>query len=230
MTTGPDRPPLPLPEVPPLAPPAGFDAALGALGVTLAPEVVSRLGDYLARLLAMNEQMNLTAIKDPTEAWTRHVLDSLSLLPLMADIPAGARLLDVGSGGGVPGIPIALARPDLRVTLVDATHKKVVFLAAVAKALGLANVRAVSGRAEKLAETDLGHAFDVVTARAVAKLPMLLPWTAPFAKAGGRLLLIKGEHGDQELGEAQGLLRRYRCSHTRTVVTPTGRVLVLRVG
>lgn len=230
MSTRPDRPSLPLPEVPPLVPPAGFDEKLRSLGVTLAPEAVARLGDYLARLLAMNEQMNLTAIKDPAEAWTRHVLDSLSLVPMVADVPAGARLLDVGSGGGVPGIPIAIARPDLRVTLVDATQKKVAFLTGVARALGLTSVDAVWGRAEKLVATNLARAFDVVTARAVGKIPVLLPWTAPFAKTGGRLLFIKGEQGEPELDQARALLRRFCCTHRATVATPTGRVLVLQVG
>jgi 16S rRNA (guanine527-N7)-methyltransferase len=229
MSTGPARPPLALPDAPALAAPAGFLADLAMLGVTLTPEQIARLGSYLAKLLAMNEQMNLTAITDPTEAWTRHVLDALSLVPMLADLPAGACLLDVGSGGGIPGIPLAIARPDLRVTLLDATHKKVVFLAAVAKALELGAVDVVTGRAEALVKTDLGHSFDVVVARAVAKLPALLPWTAPFAKPGGRLLLIKGERGDAELADARALARRYRCSHVRTVRTPTGRVLELRV-
>jgi 16S rRNA (guanine527-N7)-methyltransferase len=230
MSLGPSRPSLALPEVPPLAPPPGFDEGLRALGVTLEADAIARLGDYLARLLAMNELLNLTGIKDPTEAWTRHVLDSLSLVPLLADLPKGARLLDVGSGGGVPGIPLAIARPDLRVTLMDATEKKVAFLRAVGSALGLASLEVVAGRAEQLALGDLAGAFDVVTARAVAKVSALVPWTAPFAKSGGRLLFIKGERADQELAEARSILRRFRCTHSRTVATPTGRVVVLAVG
>ncbi len=230
MLTGSSRPSLPLPEVPPLAPPPGFDDRLAALGVALDSVAIGRLGDYLARLLAMNELLNLTGIKDPTEAWTRHVLDALSLVPLLREVPTGARLLDVGSGGGVPGVPLAIARPDLRVTLMDATEKKVAFLRAVGAALGLASLEVVSGRAEQLALGDLAGAFDVVTARAVGKVQALLPWTAPFAKRGGRLLLIKGERADQELGEAHKQLRRFRCTHETTVLTPTGRILVLRVG
>jgi 16S rRNA (guanine527-N7)-methyltransferase len=135
-------------------------------------------------------------------------------------------VLDVGSGGGVPGIPLAIARPDLHVTLLDATEKKVAFLRAVVAELGLANVDTVCGRAE---DVDLGATFDVVLARAVAKLPTLLGWTAPFAKRGGRLLLIKGERAEIELKAAAKRLRQLRCEHERTVPTPTGRIIVLRV-
>lgn len=220
------RAPLPLPAAAPLAPPPDFDARLAELGVSLAPGAVTQLGAFLAFLLAMNEHVNLTAITEPTEAWSRHVLDALTIAPLLADLPAGARLLDVGSGGGVPGIPLAIARPDLHVTLLDATEKKVAFLRAVVAELGLTNVDAVCGRAE---DVDLGATFDVVAARAVAKLPTLLGWTAPFAKRGGRLLLIKGERAEIELKEAAKRLRQLRCEHERTVATPTGRILVLRL-
>src|SRR5690349_15133010 len=99
-SASPPRAPLPLPETPPLSPPESFASGLAAIGASVDTAAISRLGDFLARLLAMNEQCNLTAITDPVEAWTRHGLDALSLLPLLADLPAGARVLDVGSGGG----------------------------------------------------------------------------------------------------------------------------------
>lgn len=105
------RPPLELPNPVPLAPPEGFGARLAAIGVDVDVTVLTRLGDYLARLLAMNEQMNLTAIEDPAAAWEKHVLDALTLVPLLAEIGAGSRLVDVGSGGGLPGVPLAVARP-----------------------------------------------------------------------------------------------------------------------
>ena len=227
MSQGPRRAPLPLPEVSPLPIPADFEARLAGLGVTLDDDAKTKLAAFLSLLLAMNERVNLTAITEPEAAWTRHALDALSLVPELAGLPRGARVLDVGSGGGVPGIPLAIARPDLRVTLLDATEKKVAFMRAAAAKLELKNVDAVSGRAE---EAKLGRVFDVVVARAVAKIATLLGWTAPFAKKDGRLLFIKGERADAELGEAKGALRRFRCEHERTVLTPTGRVVVLRVG
>ena len=194
------RPALAMPTPAPLAPPEDFGARLAALGVELGAAAVAQLGDYLARLLAMNELVNLTAIAEPAAAWERHALDALTLVPLLADLGPGARLVDVGSGGGVPGIPLAIARPDLEVTLIEATQKKAAFLAAVADVLGLHNVTVRAERAELLANGELRGAFDAVTARAVGRLVALVPLTAQ------------------------------RCVHERTVPTPTGRIVVLRRG
>ncbi len=222
-----ERPPIPLPPPAPLEPPEDLSARLAAIGVSLDDAAVARLADYLGRLLAMNERVNLTAITDPAEAWARHALDALTLVPLVADLPAGASVVDVGSGGGVPGIPLAIARPDLRVTLVESTQKKAAFLAAVSSALGLANVAVLAERAEHLLRTQRGR-FDVATARAVGRLAELAPITVPFVRPGGRALLIKGQRADEELVEALGVLAQLRCTHERTVPTPTGRVVVLR--
>ncbi len=228
MQPGATRTRLPLPSPPRLEPPVGFAARLVDLTLPVDAGQLASAGDFLALLLAMNAHLNLTSITDPAEAWTRHVLDAWTLLPELAGLPPGRRVLDLGSGGGVPGIPLAIARPDLRFTLVDATSKKAAFLEDAAKALGLSNVAVVADRAESLAKTSLAGSFDVVTARAVAKLDALLPWVAPFARGGGRLLLIKGERADAELTAAKRALSRCKLAHERTVVTPTGRIVVLR--
>jgi 16S rRNA (guanine527-N7)-methyltransferase len=224
-----DREPLPLPSPPPFEAPAAFVPALAALGVTLDEARIAKLGDYLARLVAMNEHVNLTAVTDPVEVWTRHALDALSLVPHLAHLPAGALVLDVGSGGGVPGIPLAIARPDLEIMMVEATQKKAMWLEMVSEALGLDNVTVAPERAEELAETDLAGTFDAVTARAVAKISQLVPWTAPFARPGGHLLFIKGQKAPDELREAKRVLSRYKLRHTKTELTTTGRVVVLEV-
>ena len=225
-----ERPPLALPAALALEAPPGFESALASLGVSLDAAAITKLGAFLAYLLAMNEQMNLTAIKDPVAAWERHALDALSLVPHLSDLDAGERVLDVGSGGGVPGIPLAVARPDLELVLLDATLKKVDFLRSVAAALGLSNVQATAGRAEALAAGDMRGSFAAVTARAVAKIAALLPWTAPFVRPGGRLLFIKGERAEEELADARNAMKKLRCTLDRIVPTPTGRVVVLRAG
>lgn len=217
---------MPIPT--PLAPPEGFVDRLTEIGVSLDATVIARLGDYLARLLAMNEQMNLTAIREPAEAWERHVLDALALVPLLAELGPRARLVDVGSGGGLPGIPLAIALPSLRVTLVEATQKKAAFLVAAAAALELANVSVRAERAEQLVTGELRGAFDAVTARAVGRLATLVPLTAPFVRRGGLVLLVKGQRADEELAEARGVLAKQRSLHEKTVATPTGRIVVLR--
>ena len=223
-----ERAPLPLLERPPLEPPATFIASLSALGVSLDASMLGKLGSYLARLLAMNEQMNLTGIVDPHEVWEKHALDALTILPELRSLPRGARVVDVGSGGGVPGIPLAIARPDLRVTLIEATKKKCEFLAAISDALELDGLEVRAARAEDLVRGELRGAFDAVTARAVAPLVRLLPLTAPFAKPGGLVVLIKGQRADEELLQAEKVLRKERVRHEHTRQMTTGRVVVLR--
>jgi 16S rRNA (guanine527-N7)-methyltransferase len=217
----------PVPSVPGLAVPEGIGERLAAMGANVTGDGLAKIGDYLSRLLGMNEQMNLTAITDPAGAWERHALDALSLLPHLADVPAGGRLVDVGTGGGIPGIPLAIARPDLDITLIEATQKKVRFLTAVCDDLGLTNVTTHAERAEHLAAGPLAGQFDVVTARAVARLAKLVPLVAPFARVGGRLLLIKGQRADEELAEAKTALNAHHIRREATVATPTGRIVIL---
>ncbi|MCS6800164.1 MAG: 16S rRNA (guanine(527)-N(7))-methyltransferase RsmG, partial [Myxococcota bacterium] len=212
-----------------LAPPAGFAQRTDELGIALEARAVEALGLHLAMLLEANRAFNLTGIDDPTEAWHRLVLDSLSLLPSMGDLAAGSRLLDVGTGGGFPGLVLAVARPDLRVSLLEATGKKVAFLRTCVERLGLASsVCVLHGRAEQLRRGPLGGSFDVVVARALAALPRALEWTVPFAKPGGLVLLVKGARADEELRAARQRLQRSGAGHERTLATPTGRIVVLR--
>lgn len=222
-----DRAPLALPEAAPLAPPADFTASLEALSITVAPAAIEKLGAYLALLLAMNERVNLTAITTPIDAWSRHGLDAWTLLPHLASIADGAAVLDIGSGGGVPAIPLAIARPGLRFTLVESTKKKAQFLADVAEALALENVSVKAERAESFARPPFLQSFDAITARAVAKVDELLPWTVPFAKPGAKLLFIKGARADEEIAEAKKSIARYKLAHEGTTLTPTGRIVAL---
>lgn len=208
-----------------------------ALGTPLDDDQLGRFRRYGELLLAANERMNLTAITDPAQVETLHFLDALTLVPAIrawcranqADDPT---LVDVGSGAGVPGIPLKIALPALRVTLLDATGKRVRFLDETIGALGLVGIGAYQGRAEEVGrDRDWREQFDLVTARAVARLPTLLEWCLPLARVGGLLLapkagdlaaeLIQGERAAPPLG---GYLRSVRPVDLAAL---PGRALVL---
>lgn len=214
-------PPLPAPEL--------FLAAASERGIRFDEGEVERLGRYLAILLDANTRFNLTAIKDPAEAWEKHILDSLTLLAVLAELPEGARIADIGSGGGAPAIPLAIAMPGARFTLIESTAKKAEFLRACARDLGLTNVEVLCDRAETLgAHGSLLRAqFDAVTARAVGRLAILAELAVPLAKVGGLVALIKGQQADEELAEAKQALHLLHASHAGTLDTPTGRIVVL---
>lgn len=228
----------------PLVAPPGFVDDARAVGVEFDPGDLEKLGSYLALLIQANETMNLTAVTEPAAMWRRHILDSLTVLQTLADLPERARVIDVGSGGGLPGIPLAVCLPGLRFTLLEATAKKAAFLTRVAELLDLKNVRVVNARAERAAHdrgTPLsrrdaaaagevaGHreAYDVVIARAVGRLSVLLELTAGFCRIGGRMSLIKGEKAPEEVAEAKGAFHQLKVAYVDTLETPTGRIVVV---
>lgn len=175
---------------------------LDRLGLALPAETVGQLVRYRELLLEANLQFNLTAITERDEVDERLIAESLALLPLIPQ--TATSLLDIGSGGGIPGMPLAIARPDLQVTLLDATAKKVRFLDQTTAALGLSNVTPLWGRAEELAhDRRYREQYDVVTARAVARLTTLVEYALPFARLGGTLIFPKGAGVGEELQEAE---------------------------
>jgi len=163
------------------------------------------LSRYLDLLVAANEQMNLTRITDRAAAQIGHVGDSLTLLPFLPEGPI--RLADVGSGGGVPGIPLAIARPDASFTLIESTAKKAKFLTQAAQSLGLANVKIRAERAEDAGFGPLRESFDVVTVRAVGVMAWLVEWCLPLVKVGGTVLAMKGPKLADELPAALRTIR-----------------------
>lgn len=216
-------------QVRPLTPPASFLVRARELGIAFDDGDLVRLGAYLALLLDTNTRTNLTAIKDPDEAWTRHILDALTLLPIIAatDNPE-PRIIDVGTGGGVPGIPLAIVMPGARVALLEATGKKAAFLLETVHTLGLANVLVHHERAERFGhKKDQRESFDVVTARALGPLNVLCEFCVPLARPGGVVLAIKGQRADEELQDARHALGILGAKHLDTHQTPTGRVVVL---
>ncbi len=152
-------------------------------------------------MLAQNKVMNLSAIRDEEGVICRHFADSLTVAK---HIPEGAKILDVGSGGGMPTLPLAIARPDVTITALDATAKKTAYILATAQKLGLTNVSVVSARAEELGQkAEHREKYDVVCARAVAELRILAEWCVPFVKKGGVFIAMKGKNGGTELADAQ---------------------------
>lgn len=182
-----------------------FLTGLRQLGLDGNAQLVQQVLRYRQELLDWNTRINLTAITEPEEVLSKHFLDSFSLITASARANIEpARLLDIGSGAGFPGLPLALARPRWSVTLLEATGKKVTFLRHVIEVLALKNVTVVQGRAE-----DLGHErpyrarFDLVTARAVAALPVLLEYCAPFCRKGGRIILPKKGDLSEEVSQGK---------------------------
>lgn len=171
------------------------------------PEVASRLWDLISAVRASPH--NLLSPRGLEELPHRHIPECLSLARRLPADEQRRRLLDVGSGGGFPGLVIAIARPDLDVTLLEATTKKARFLETTAASLGLP-VAVLNDRAEELTST-LAGGFDLVTARAVAPLPRLLGWTLPFLRRDGALYAVKGERWAEELEEARPALASFRA-------------------
>ncbi|MGD0767720.1 MAG: 16S rRNA (guanine(527)-N(7))-methyltransferase RsmG [Tepidisphaeraceae bacterium] len=178
-----------------------WNTLAGKAGLGLDPQQTGQLNAYLDLLLTANQRMNLTRIADRGEAEILHVADALTVLPHLP--PKAHRLADVGSGGGVPGIVLAIARPDVQVVLIESTRKKADFLLAAANELKLPNVRVEPKRAEDLAWSPQRESFDVVVARAVALLPILVEWLLPLVKVGGWALAMKGPKAVEEMKQAQ---------------------------
>ena len=175
---------------------AALGAGAQALGLALDERQIDRLLAYLDLLLKWNRVYNLTALRDPADMLTHHVLDSLALIaPLRAHAGGRAlRLLDVGSGGGLPGVVIAIGCPGIDVTCVDAVGKKAAFVQQVAGALGLANLHGQHGRVESIAGQ-----FDVVTSRAFASLADFTAWSGGALAEHGVWLAMKGKLPSDEL-------------------------------
>ena len=168
--------------------------------LTLTIDQLALFDQYLDLLLEVNQTMNLTRIVDRAHAEVAHIGDALTLLPYL---PVGPhRLVDIGSGGGVPGIPLAIARPDVSVMLVESTQKKAAFLNRAATELKLDNLSVSAWRAEEVGNSNSRESFDVVTARAVGELAFLVEWCIPLLKVGGKMLAMKGAKLAEELPRA----------------------------
>lgn len=181
------------------------DALAGALrqgidelSLAISDDQLERLLDYLALLAKWNAVYNLTAVRDPSQMVVQHLLDSLAAVPAFV---SAKRVLDVGSGGGLPGMVLAIwaqaSRPDMRIHMIDTVHKKTAFLTQVKAELGLANVTVHTGRVESL---QLDQPFDVITSRAFADLSDFVDWSGHLLAIGGRFIAMKGVAASEETG------------------------------
>lgn len=180
-------------------------AALKDSGFNLTENMLTQFEQYAALLVEWNQKMNLTAITEPCQIAVKHFLDSLLTLQSF-DIPKGARVIDVGTGAGFPGVPIKIARPDIDLTLLDSLHKRLTFLDALTRAVGV-NAELVHSRAEDVAKlAAFRETFDIAVSRAVAPLNVLLEYCLPFVKVGGVFVALKGSKAQLEIGSAENAL------------------------
>lgn len=170
-------------------------AGLSALGVPLDTAQQQKLLDYIALIVKWNKVYNLTAVREPEAMIAHHLLDSLAVLPYLTGVH---RLIDVGSGAGLPGIPLAIARPDMKIALLDSNHKKTTFMRQVCMELGLTNAEVVCERVEQWQPQDK---YDAVISRAYSELKEFVRLSAHLVAKGGKLYAMKGLYPVEEIAQ-----------------------------
>lgn len=185
------------------------------VGVSLSQHMMQLFLAYLEELQEWNQKINLTSLKEDETIIVRHFIDSLSLVPYL---PKRGSLLDLGSGAGFPGIPVKIVMPALKVTLLEATGKKVSFQRHLIRTLGLSQINVTQGRAECLnTDSRLSRSFDIVTSRALSTLEKFLALGEPFVKRGGYLVAMKGKREEEELKNSQGVMNALSLEIDRQV-------------
>ena len=208
-----------------------FHQIIELTNVSLSEEQIALFGRYYEILLEYNQRINLTRIIEPKDVAVKHFWDSIAVLDAKVFLPS-CSVMDVGTGAGFPGIPIAILRRDIHVTLVDSLRKRTDFLSEAIQLLGLDNVSVVWARAEEIGRSPLHREkYDVVLARAVAALNILVEYCIPLVKNGGSFLAMKGPKAEEELEQAKGALTKLGGSlySTRTESLPLvgeGRTLI----
>jgi 16S rRNA (guanine527-N7)-methyltransferase len=192
------------------------------LGISLSPQQITAFSIYESELLEWNEKFNLTAIRDAEGVRIKHFLDSLTCLLEMKSRPP-ARLIDIGTGAGFPGIPLKLIYPNMKLTLVESVGKKAGFCSHMVERLGLTQVEVLTLRAEEVGQLKPHReSYDWAVARAVASLPILLEFLLPLVRIGGAVLAQKGEsaHAEAQSAEKAGHILGGRLKHITPVTLP----------
>lgn len=176
-------------------------------GFTLTAQQTEQFVTYYELLMEWNQKMNLTAIEDPVEVSYKHFVDSVCLLRVALDIQKKS-MIDIGTGAGFPGVPLKIMEPELDLTLFDSLNKRILFLQEVCQKLQLKDVKAVHGRAEEFGiKLQYRQQYDIATARAVARMPVLLEICLPFVKKGGIFIALKGPELENEIKESGNALK-----------------------
>jgi 16S rRNA (guanine527-N7)-methyltransferase len=191
---------------------------LHELDIELTPDQLDQLERYLALVLDENRTTNLTAVREPEAAWRRLIIDSLTVLPGLDELESGSRVIDVGSGAGLPGMPVAIARPNLKVTMLESTGKKADFIRRAIQTLGLTNANVLQDRAETAGQSsEHREAYDACINRAVGPMNVLLEFSMPLVLTGGRVLAMKGPRAEQELEDAGDALTALGASELAVI-------------
>lgn len=180
------------------------------MGISLTKEQTTKFQSYAELLVEWNEKMNLTAIKDPKDIAVKHFLDSLTIFSCIKP-KKDAKVIDVGSGAGFPGIPMKIVREDIKLTLLDSLNKRLTFLEEVAKQLNLETKRLHARAEEAGRDLNLRMKFDIATARAVAPLNVLCEYCLPFVRLGGVFVAMKGPNAEEELERAENAIVVLGC-------------------
>lgn len=196
------------------------------LEIELTVEQLNKFGIYKELLKEWNEKINITTITDDVEIDQKHFLDSLT--PLMTNLFNGSkRIIDIGTGGGFPGVPLKIAKDELSVDLLDSLNKRIIFLNEVIAKLGLKNIRAIHGRAEELSmRGDYREAYDICVSRAVASLNTLSEYCIPFVKVGGYFVSMKGPEFQDELSSSSNAIKILggKVVDTMTITIPQSNI------
>jgi 16S rRNA (guanine527-N7)-methyltransferase len=189
-----------------------------AVAAELCGSGLDNVRTFTLSLATEGEKLGLIGPDEAERIWTRHVLNCALIAP---EIPAGSRVADVGSGAGLPGLVLAMIRPDCEFVLIEPLERRTRWLTEQVSSLALANVSVFNGRAEEYPEKGT---FDVVTARAVKSLKGLIPWVEPLAKNSGQLVLMKGQRVDEEIVDAATVIARHRLIDVSSRVLGEGKV------
>lgn len=198
---------------------AALQERLTEINAEISQAQAAQMAAYYKMLVETNRVMNLTGITEAAEVAEKHVADSLRLLPLLPDsAKKTVSIIDVGTGAGLPGIPLAIACPEARVVLLDSQRKRCDFLTRVCNELGLSNTQVVWGRAEEAAHLiEFRERQSCAVARAVAALPTLLEYLAPFVSPGGRIIAMKGSNAAEELTAAEHAISELNLRQTELI-------------